>query len=268
MSKIEIEERNIGKIRITFPFYNPPFVSKIKSVQGYKWYPEEKYWSLPNLNGMVEKILRIFKGEKIHIDSVLQSRLFFGIARSEARKPSDEVPVRTKAVAIPLRFLTSLVTSFEDLKCELTSRKYSYKIIKSYIYYNRELLNYTCKSTADINECDMKNYIFYLSEEKQPATSTLNQAINALKFYYGTVQKKNFVYEVKRPCKDKKLPILLSKEEVEKVPSSIDNIKHKAVLMLMYSTGLRVGKVVKLRLEDIDSKSMLIHIAGTKGKKD
>jgi len=61
------------------------------------------------------------------------------------------------------------------------------------------------------------------TEEKQSATSTLNQAINALKFYYGTMLKKKFVYEVKRPCKDKKLPVVLSKEEMIKIFSSVSH---------------------------------------------
>ena len=108
----------------------------------------------------------------------------------------------------------------------------------------------------------------YLSEKKRASTSTLNQAINALKFYYGNILKRKFVFEVKRPKKDKKLPVVLSKEEIAKILGSVDNIKHKAILMLVCSAGLRVGEVVKLRPEDIDSKRMLIHIKGSKGRKD
>jgi len=140
--------------------------------------------------------------------------------------------------------------------------------VKGYIYYNRDFLNFTDKSPANINDSDIKDYLLYLAEEKESATSTLNQAINALKFYYGTMLKRKFVYEVKRPRKDKKLPVVLSKEEVANILSSIDNIKHKALLMLVYSAGLRVGEVVKLKPEDIDSKRMLIHIKGAKGRKD
>ena len=80
--------------------------------------------------------------------------------------------------------------------------------------------------------------------------------------------KKKFLYEIKRPKKDKKLPIVLSKEEIVAILSSIDNIKHKAILMLVYSAGLRVGEVVRLKPEDIDSKRTLIHIRGAKGRKD
>ena len=110
--------------------------------------------------------------------------------------------------------------------------------------------------------------MLYLVEEKQSATSTLNQAINALKFYYGSILKKKFIYEVKRPRKDRKLPIVLSKEEVANILSAVDNVKHRAILMTVYSAGLRVGEVVRLKLEDIDTDRMLIHVKGAKGRKD
>ncbi len=80
--------------------------------------------------------------------------------------------------------------------------------------------------------------------------------------------KKKFVYEVKKPRKDKKLPVVLSKEEAAKIISSVNNIKHKAILMLVYSAGLRVGEVIKLKPADIDSKRMLVFIKGAKGRKD
>jgi integrase len=80
--------------------------------------------------------------------------------------------------------------------------------------------------------------------------------------------KKKFVYEVKRPRKDKKLPVVMSQDEVARILSSVDNLKHKAILMLVYSAGLRVGEVVRLKSEDIDGKRMLIHIRDSKGRKD
>ena len=89
-----------------------------------------------------------------------------------------------------------------------------------------------------------------------------------MKFYYGTILKKKFVYKVRRPRKDKKLPVVLSQEEVAKILGAVANLKHRAILMFVYSAGLRVGEVVKLKPEDIDDKRMLIHIKGAKGRKD
>jgi len=158
--------------------------------------------------------------------------------------------------------------NFEDLRRELVSRKYSYKTVKGYLYYNRDFLNFTAKAPSEVNDNDIKDYLLYLAEEKESATATINQAINALKFYYGTMLKRKFVYEVRRPKKDKKLPTVLSQEEVARVLTSLENLKHRTLLMLVYASGLRVSEVVKLRVEDIDRDRMLLNIRGAKGRKD
>jgi len=215
-----------GEIVVSFS-YDPEFVTKVKAIEGHRCHPEEKHWSFPCADEILEKILKIFEGEEVHLDPALTP-------------PS------------PLNLRGEL--AFEDLRRELFSRKYSSKTVKAYLYYNRDLLNFLDKKPLDVNDNDIKDYLLHLAEEKQSATSTLNQAINALKFYYGTILKKKFVYEVKRPRKDKKLPVVLSQEEVSKILFSVDNLKHKAILMLVYSAGLRVGEVVRLKPEDIDSK--------------
>ena len=107
---------------------------------------------------------------------------------------------------------------------------------------------------------DVRGYLYYLAEKKNCSASTLNIAINALKFYYGEILKQRFAYNIRRPKKDKKLPVVLSQEEVSKILFSVKNIKHRLILMLMYSAGLRVGEVVKLRVEDVDVKRKLIRI--------
>ncbi len=236
----------IDQSRILVSFsYNPDFVQKVKSIEGYKYHPEGKYWSFPNRNGTLQKILKVFEAERIYIDPSLKIQKIPAPLAGECEG-----------------------YNFKDLKRELLSRKYSYKTVKAYIYFSRDFLRFADKNPYEINDSDIKNYLLYLAEEKRFATSTLNQAINALKFYYGSMLKKNFVYEIKRPRKDKKLPIVLSKEEVAKILDSVENIKHKTILMLTYSAGLRVGEVVKLKPEDIDSDRMLINVKGSKGRKD
>ncbi len=159
-------------------------------------------------------------------------------------------------------------TTFNDLRRELLSRKYSYKTVKSYIYYNRNFLNFSGKEPSGVTQDDMKDYLLHLAEERQSATATINQAINALKFYYGTILKRKFVYEVVRPRKDKKLPEVLSKEEVSRIINGTENIKHKAILMTIYSGGLRLGETARLEQSHLDRDRMLIFIKGAKGRKD
>ena len=106
---------------------------------------------------------------------------------------------------------------------ELMLRKYSQRTIKLYSYHNREFLEFSNEMSNE----DIRDYLYQLANEKEVSTSTLNTAINALKFYYGDVLKRKFIYEIKRPKKDKKLPVVLSQEEVTQILSSVKNIKHK-----------------------------------------
>ena len=208
--------------------YNQELIRKIKMISGRRWNPEGKYWEVPYEEDLTTKLQSLF-GENLVID--------------------------------PYFYLI-------PLQKELSIRKYSRRTIKSYIRINRDFLLFSGKTPEEITSEDVKEYLYYVVNRKKVATSTLNIIINALKFYYGEVLKKNFIFEVKRPKKDKKLPVVLSKEKVKRILDVTTNIKHKAILMLMYSGGLRVGEIVRLKLENIDHERSLIHIKGSKGRKD
>lgn len=155
-----------------------------------------------------------------------------------------------------------------NLEKELIARKYSKRTVKLYLHYNKEFLKFSNKTPYQISNENARDYLYYLAKKKNASASTLNIAINALKFYYGEVLKRSFAYEIRRPKKGKKLPVVLSQEEVSRILSSVTNLKHRLILMLMYSAGLRVGEVVKLKIEDINVKRKLIRIRGGKGRKD
>lgn len=225
MEMIRIE-RGSNRITVKFP-YNPDHITKIKTIEGYRWHPEERWWSVPYSD--LDRLISVFDGEKLDIDPVVW---------------------------------------LSELEKELTTRRYSPRTIKAYLHYNEEFLKFSGKSPSEISNDDVKDHLFHLVEKKEVSTSTLNTAINALKFYYGEVLKRKFVYEIKRPKKDKRLPVVLSQEEVSRILSSVTNIKHRLILMLVYSSGLRVSEVVKLKLEDIDVERKLVHIKGAKGRKD
>jgi site-specific recombinase XerD len=198
----------------------------------------EEVLSLPYSDNIFERILSTFEGDgvSVNIDPALQSQ-------------SKEAGL------------------FEDLKKELVSRKYSPKTVRAYLHYNENFLGHVKKKPLEVTNEDIRGYLFHLAEKDRSA-STLNIAINALKFYYGGILKRGFVYEIKRPKKDKKLPVVLSQEEVSRLLSSVPNLKHKVILMLMYSAGLRVSEVVRLKIEDVDFQRKLIHVKGAKGRKD
>lgn len=269
---VTIVKEASGFLKITFP-YSPLFAEKVRTLKGRKWHPEEKYWSVPDSEGIVGKILKVFEGAEVHLDPALKavtavsSGMALPLAKSSSELPSLEKGDKRgfsgkNKTPIPPEL------QLEDLRRELVTRKYSHKTVKSYLYFNRDFLKFSGKAASEINDGDIKDYILYLAEEKESATATLNQAINALKFYYGNVLKKKFIYEVKRPRKDKKLPTVLSQEEVARVLTSLENLKHRTLLMLVYASDLRVSEVVKLRVPDIDSDRMLLNIKGAKGRKD
>jgi len=137
-----------------------------------------------------------------------------------------------------------------------------------YLYHNKRLLEFFKNNPHEVSNADIRDYLYHLANDRRASTSTLNTAINALRFYYGEVLKRRFVYEIKRPKKDKKLPVVLSQGEISQILSSVKNIKHKAILMLIYSAELRVSEVVKLKPEDIDAERKLIYVRGAKGRKD
>ena len=115
------------------------------------------------------------------------------------------------------------------------ARRYSQRTIKLYLYHNREFLEFSKKKPYEVSNADVRDYLYHLANDREVSTSTLNTAINALKFYYGEILKRRFIYEIKRPKKDKKLPVVLSQEEVSQILSSVNNIKHRAILMLIYT---------------------------------
>jgi site-specific recombinase XerD len=106
-------------------------------------------------------------------------------------------------------------------------------------------------------------------EKKKIAPSTANQVFNALRFLYVELYKRPFVVgSLPRPKKPKKLPVTLSQQEVLRILNAVGNEKHKVILTLIYSAGLRIGEAVRLKVADIDSDRGLIHVRNAKGMKD
>jgi len=106
-------------------------------------------------------------------------------------------------------------------------------------------------------------------KEKGCSETQVHTAVNAIKFYYEQVLGRDKeLYDLPRPKKAFTLPDILAEEEIVELIHAIPNIKHRSMIMIAYSAGLRVSEIVKLRITDIDSKRMMIHLRAAKGKKD
>lgn len=145
---------------------------------------------------------------------------------------------------------------------------YSQSTIESYVYAVQQLaLSYGCcpsgLSAAQIGA--------YLGEVRQRGCSwsTVNACYSGIKWFYTRVLEQEWNHrQLPRPRREKRLPEILSREEVKGLIEAIPNLKHQTAIMVMYSGGLRIGEVVKLKVKDIDSDRMLIRIEQAKGKKD
>jgi site-specific recombinase XerD len=159
---------------------------------------------------------------------------------------------------------------FETVRREMRLRNYSHKTIKSYLSCLRAFVYYFApRHPRVITNDDIKRYLLVLLEEKHLAASTVNQVFNALRFLYVELYRLPFVIgHLPRPKKDRKLPDVLSEEEISRIFHAVKNLKHRTMLMFAYASGLRVGEVINLCIQDIDGKRKLVHVRSAKGKKD
>lgn len=152
-------------------------------------------------------------------------------------------------------------------------KNYSKNTITTYHYFLLRFINTHRQSTiTQINEFELEkinDYHKHMSEEKDFASNTINQSVNAIKLYYNKVLKRELkLEEVIRPKGYKSLPKVWTKEQVEKILKNVDNRKQKALLSLIYGGGLRIGEVLNLKIIDINSKQMQIRVNKGKGNKD
>ncbi|MBL4669311.1 MAG: tyrosine-type recombinase/integrase [Flavobacteriales bacterium] len=152
---------------------------------------------------------------------------------------------------------------------KLELKQYAVNTAKTYTNLFEVFINhYLNKPLDEINENDIRAYMQLLVRQKK-SHSYLNQMINSIKFYYEVVMEMpNRFYSIERPRKSEALPKVISLEEVQSIINNTNNIKHKCVVSLLYSAGLRRSELLNLKLEDIDSKRMVITVKFGKGNKD
>ncbi|MCR9066503.1 MAG: site-specific integrase [Cytophagales bacterium] len=150
---------------------------------------------------------------------------------------------------------------------KLTQLNYSQRTIKQYRWFVDKYIREIRKSPAHLT---LKDLDHYLVNQKWSSVSQQNQMINALKLFYKYSLNKTDLHlsKIERPRKEKKLPKVLDASFLVHKISKIENLKHKAILSLCFSVGLRVSEIINLKIEHIDSHRMRIMIKASKGKKD
>lgn len=153
----------------------------------------------------------------------------------------------------------------EKLKTEMKLRGFSDKTISSYTFFNEKFLNFIKKKPEEIGVEDIKKYVGEIITDK--ARSTVLLSISALKFFYEIVLKKD-LKELKIPKTEKRLPNVLTKQEVKQIIENTETKKSYLILSFLYSTGLRVSELTNLKKEEINFDERIGWVRKGKGKKD
>lgn len=167
-------------------------------------------------------------------------------------------------------FTATQQSALRNIEEKLLMRRYSESTVQTYVQMFKHFMRYySSKNPKDLSEEEIKAFMHDLVKHNKIAQSTHNQYINAIKFYYEQVlgqEKKK--YWLERPRKEQKLPRVLSENDIVRLMTATKNLKHQIIIAVLYSTGMRRGEIVNVRLEDIDFERKQIRIKGGKGKKD
>ena len=231
----------------------------IKELNNIKWSTEFTMYYVPNNKTNLDQIFSLFKGI-VWIDT----QYFYEKTRAkQLNETFDASWVKSRNRPDNFKFCP------DNYLQKLELKKYANNTVKTYVSCFEDYLNHY--SNIDVNaldENDVRNYLEYLIKTDR-SDSYINQAINSIKFYYETVLGlPNRFYSIERPRKKRKLPVVLSKEDVSSIIASSNNLKHKCIISLLYSAGLRRSELINLKLKDIESKRMLIRVQNAKGNKD
>jgi integrase/recombinase XerD len=242
MGTVQITPGKSGQLIIRFP-YSPERVAAVRAVPGRRWHPEEKYWTIPHSPKTLERVHSLFTSDRVVVAAAV-----------EAAAPE-----------LPVAQVQAVVTALDE---ELTLRQYSPKTRDDYRLQVQRFLKWLRRDPATATEEELRAYLLSMLDNELSA-SYVRQARAALGILYtSALGQPEKVAHLPQAKKEKKLPLVLSREEVRQLLEATSNLRDKALLTVIYSAGLRVSEATQLRVSDILSDRGQIRIARGKGKKD
>jgi len=244
---------NSKRIRVIFG-YHLGLMNAIKKTPYHSWDSKNKWWSIPYSEQFLEQIQ----------SQILELDLKYKLVEEE---PTEDT-LKIKRVSADQ--ISNYKAAPEDFLLKIRELRYSESTLKTYKNALEDFLNFHHQIALEqLHDGHIQSFIRHLVMERKVSTSYQNQAINAIKFYFEKVLGgKRTTYNIDRPKKEKSLPVVLSEEEIIRIFKTIENIKHRAILMVIYSAGLRISECINLKIKDIDSNRMQLRIEQAKGKKD
>lgn len=247
-------ETHRGKEIIALHFkYNEELIKHVKKLDGTRWSQTKKCWYIKDEIFDLDTIFKALKGKSYLDYNSLKTK-----SKANDRQEKQNAKQKTK-VKLPQAYYDVL-----DIK------RYSESTKKTYTNYFGDFMRYFSKKVLeDIGVDEINQYILELIRLKHISPSQQNQRINAIKFYYEKVLGREKVYiSIERPRNNSPKPNIVSANEIKQMINITSNIKHKCIISLLYSAGLRRGELINLRLDDILSGQMLIKVQNGKGNKD
>jgi site-specific recombinase XerD len=249
-NQVIVIKTTTNRLKISCGYINE-LSSFLKNYPFHHWNTQNKYWTIP----YSEQILKEIK------EKIKELNLEFLYEEEEKKEGARKItPYDTNNYKeCPKEYID-----------KLNELRYSPNTLKTYTSLFEEFINFHNKKDINtLGQLEAIEFIRYLVSERKVSISYQNQAINAIKFYYERVLGgRRMTFYIDRPQKEHTLPTVLSKEEVQLILSIITNLKHKTMIMLTYSAGLRVSEVINLKIQDIDSQRKQIRVKQSKGKKD
>ena len=229
-----------------------------QQIQDFNWNQELQAWTTPYYPALKKELFQLLRG-----------KYWLDYSRMEMKTPINKVQIQTQnPVLSPLTEEHKL--HLEKFNQYLLSKRYSPSTIKTYKETVSTFLRFfSSKPISEITHNDLIVFNNQYIIQKNLSNSFQNQVVNAVKLFFQIVENKKIVVELlHRPRREKKLPNVLSKEEVKAILEAPKNKKHQAMLSLIYACGLRRGELLNLTLKDIQSDRNLLVIRQAKGKKD
>lgn len=231
----------------------------VKNIHGRRWNRQRGYWEIPYTRLTFRFLEQYLKG-------------FYQLNF----KPHDNIPER---VELPKQQYNKEKSELTPAKYEaavqaleqcLMLKRYSWRTVKSYKNCFRQFIRYFDDiKPSSINTQQMNQYLFHMIKDRNISESHQSQILSAIKMFYNEVVfQPEKMQGLHQPKKASKLPQVLTEQEVVRLLKATDNLKHKCILMVIYSGGLRLGEVVNLRISDLQPENNRVFIRNGKGKKD
>lgn len=249
----------------------------LKEFPGGRWSRTKKCWHIPSSKSLLDDFIKLLPaGWKLVHNEFSSPDTHFQIEPKEVVKIKSQLPDKEKSPELPVNKVGLVKLSVENAEAmkefvsQLTLKAYSESTIRTYKNeFGALLQTIRSRPVHSLTADEVKRYILYCIHTLNLSENTIHSRLNALKFYFEQVLKRDKIFvEIPRPKKKIILPKVLGEQEINKLFRSLENKKHKAILFTAYSAGLRVSEAVSLKISDIDSDRMQIFIRNAKGKKD